>query len=147
MVILRRRLVGDVSAQFEARRTEFDQVEYLRCRFGQQDQAEQVKQAAAGAGEFWQLVDRRVIVPEFAVSRRRDLETAQADRLFAAAPGELLGPFDGPGSFDLIRVLGVRAAQLDRATRQELEHLLLEDWLARARATARVEWNWGDAQG
>ena len=147
MVILRRRLVGDVSAQFEARRTEFDQVEYVRCRFGRREQAEQVKQAVVGGCEFWQLVDRRLIVPEFAVSRRRDLDAAQAEQLFAAAPDEVLGPFEGAQSFDLIRALGVRPAQLDGATRHALEDLLLEDWLARARSTARVEWNWGDVQG
>lgn len=66
-----------------------------------------------------------------------------AEALFAAAPGTIAGPVRVDGTSRVFRVLAQRPAELDRATRERIERELFDDWLARQRRSARIEWNWG----
>jgi hypothetical protein len=43
----------------------------------------------------------------------------------------------------IYRVLALHPAELDRATRERIEQKLFDEWLARRRSSARIEWNWG----
>ncbi|MEV4247545.1 hypothetical protein AB0J63_29525 [Streptosporangium canum] len=70
---------------------------------------------------------------------RRDLGPEAA----CACAGDLLGPSELDPS--LTRVLEVRPAALDGATRREIEERLFERWLAEWRREARLEWTWGTA--
>ncbi|MBG0826873.1 TIGR04500 family putative peptide maturation system protein [Planomonospora sp. ID67723] len=69
--------------------------------------------------------------------RRRDLGPAAA----GARAGDLLGPLEHEPS--IVEVLEVRPAELDQATRRDIESGLFTRWLADRRAEAELEWLWG----
>ena len=81
----------------------------------------------------------------FAVIERRQAEPALRDQLFAAAPGQLVGPVPVETGHALMRVLEIVPAQLDDRTRAVIKDILFEDWLAERRQAARIEWCWGNA--
>ncbi|WP_327048109.1 TIGR04500 family putative peptide maturation system protein [Microbispora sp. NBC_01189] len=60
-----------------------------------------------------------------------------------AGAGDVLG--DGPEPL-VTCVLEVRPAVLDDETRRAIENRVFDDWLARRRAEASVEWMWGTAR-
>jgi parvulin-like peptidyl-prolyl isomerase len=79
------------------------------------------------------VIERREAAPEF------------REQLFAAAPGQLVGPVEGDAGYALMRVLSVQPADLDDRTRATIKKILFENWLAERRQAARIEWCWGNA--
>jgi putative peptide maturation system protein len=78
--------------------------------------------------------------------RRRDLPAAHARAVFAAAPDTVLGPLPGADGHDVVWVARTIRARLDGPTRELIEAILFEEWLAARRAEASVEWFWGDTE-
>ena len=64
--------------------------------------------------------------------------------MFAAVPGEVLGPIRGTDGYSLIRVLSFTPASLDKLTRNTIKKILFEEWLEERRRAARIEWFWGN---
>jgi putative peptide maturation system protein len=67
--------------------------------------------------------------------------------LFAAGPGDVIGPLRTGRGFALLRVVAVAPPRLDAAAREEIARRLFEEWLAERRGEARIEWYWGSADG
>ncbi len=44
-----------------------------------------------------------------------------------------------------MKVLAIIPARLDDRTRAAIKHILFNDWLAKRRQAARIEWCWGNA--
>jgi putative peptide maturation system protein len=83
----------------------------------------------------------------FATLRRCDAaQDPLAAAVFAAAPGDLVGPVRVGAEWTLARVLSVTPAELDAPTRARVEELLFEEWLAERRRTAIIDWNWGQRE-
>jgi hypothetical protein len=84
--------------------------------------------------------------PFFVTSPRHALAPAQAATVFAAAPGDIVGPLANAESWDIVRVLARQTAQLhDNATREMVKKAVFEAWLDTQRQHAHIEWYWGTA--
>lgn len=81
--------------------------------------------------------------PVLAATRRGDLPEPLRRALADAREGEVVGPVPVDGVLAVVRVLAVEPAAGDAATRDALSRRIFADWLARRRAAASVEWNWG----
>jgi putative peptide maturation system protein len=81
----------------------------------------------------------------FAVLERRQVEPALRDILFAATPGQMIGPVARTTGYSLIQVLSIVPGQLDEHRRSVIKDILFKDWLAERRQAARIEWCWGNA--
>ncbi|MGZ8384209.1 MAG: TIGR04500 family putative peptide maturation system protein [Nitrospira sp.] len=59
-----------------------------------------------------------------------------------AVVGEVVGP--GPSARGLLvaEILSRRKAELDDATRQAVQEAIYQEWLARQRASASIQWHW-----
>ena len=109
----------------------------------------------AGAQNFFAAAERlyfeaaeRGIPPKanlFATVERRQADPALRDQLFAAAPGQLVGPVPGETGHALIRVLAIIPARLDGHTHAVIKDILFKDWLDARRQAAHIEWCWGNA--
>src|SRR5262249_11770896 len=83
--------------------------------------------------------------PLLAAIERRRAAPALREPLFAAAPGQLVGPVPVKGGYALLRVLAIVSAELDGRTRGAVKNVLFDEWLAERRRAARIEWFWGNA--
>jgi putative peptide maturation system protein len=81
-----------------------------------------------------------------AVIERRQAAPALREPLFAAAPGQLIGPVPTETGHALLRVLAIVPARLDGRTRAVIKNLLFDAWLAERRRAARIDWCWGNAR-
>ena len=82
----------------------------------------------------------------FATATRGSLSASQAQQLFGAKPGEVVGPVDSGDGYDVVRIFAVtRARPADPTARAAARSTLFADWLAERRQRARVEWFWGNA--
>ncbi|GAA2870412.1 hypothetical protein GCM10010517_30620 [Streptosporangium fragile] len=141
---LRRRIVaGRVEAAFDACRDEFDRLHVLRLQYAEAEAARDALPRLRDAADPVALA-RGEVLADAAVCRmegvrRRDLPAV------AAAEGDVLGPFPLEDGFAVVRVLQVRPAVLDDATRALIEERLFDEWLADRRREAVIEWFWGTA--
>ncbi len=81
----------------------------------------------------------------FATLRRREIPEQRASAIFAAAPGDEVGPTRVAESYVLDRVLSVTASRSDEPTLEAIKEILFREWLAERRRKATIEWNWGNA--
>jgi putative peptide maturation system protein len=148
---------GQVEATFEARRAVFDTAHTARLDFPDEASARQVaEEIHGGAAEFYVAAERRFMEdggrtaapprPLFAVLQRGQTPPELAEALFAAAPGEVVGPVRTQEGYALLRVLSVTPTSLDEPTRRAIQELLFAEWLAERRRAATIEWCWGNAQ-
>src|SRR5262249_57697997 len=101
---------------------------------------------AAAGGCFWEAAAGGA-PPKAglrAVVERRQAAPALREQLFAAAPGQLIGPVPIETGHALLRVLAIVPARLDDRTRAAIKNTLFDDWLAERRHAARIEWGWGN---
>ncbi|NUR84911.1 MAG: TIGR04500 family putative peptide maturation system protein, partial [Nonomuraea sp.] len=82
----------------------------------------------------------------FATLRRGDLDGETAERIFAAPPGTVAGPFPVEHGHLLVKVLEVTRAVLDDTVRDLVERRIFSEWIERRRAAAKIEWFWGIAE-
>jgi Parvulin-like peptidyl-prolyl isomerase len=81
----------------------------------------------------------------FAVVQRAQPPPELGAAVFAAAPGEMLGPVRTGEGYAIVRVLSFTPARLDERTRNTIKKILFEAWLAERRQAAKIEWYWGNA--
>jgi putative peptide maturation system protein len=148
---LRERVTAsEVDSYLAANLAEFDTAHIARIDFADAAAAHQTAaQIYAGEHDFFATAARRFLdgpeqVPTFAL-----IERGQAPpdwgAVFAAAPGDTLGPLSAGDDFAVVRVLAVTPARADERTRHAVERVLFERWLADRRNAATIEWNWGNA--
>jgi putative peptide maturation system protein len=83
----------------------------------------------------------------FAVVERGQAPPELAAAVFAARPGEVVGPVRTGEEYAVVRVLSSAPGRLDERTRRAIQKLLFEEWLEERRQAATIEWNWGNASG
>lgn len=153
---LRDRVAADVGleAYWDAHPGAFDVAHIARLRMRTRDRAETLAAEIRRGREFYAVVEgefsegRLVALPHgsLEVVRRRELPSAHADVIFAAAAGEVAGPLEGAIGFDLVRVIRTEVAAFDdEASRGALSGAVFEQWLADQRRAAHIEWFWGPA--
>jgi putative peptide maturation system protein len=71
--------------------------------------------------------------------RRADLSATLEAAIFGAAAGAVVGPCKTEAGWELVKVEARPPAQLDAATRAQIEALLFAEWLAERRAKARLD--------
>lgn len=70
--------------------------------------------------------------------RRADLDPISAAAVFGAEAGKVVGPLKSDEGWRLIRVHALHPATLDDETRENIQSLLFEEWLAERRGRARI---------
>ncbi|WP_182886585.1 TIGR04500 family putative peptide maturation system protein [Microbispora sp. H10885] len=145
---LRRRVAGDDAAGlFAADPGGHDRLSVMRLRYPHLE-------AARAAATRLRAEDARAAIfakaAEEAFAYGADVRPALVYRreLGPEAAGAEAGDVvAGSGPEPLVTcVLEVRPAVLDDGTRQAIENRIFDDWLARRRAEASVEWMWGTAR-
>jgi putative peptide maturation system protein len=85
---------------------------------------------------------------ELITLRRHDARDGLGEAVFAARPGDVVGPVPAGGEFVVARVLARRPARPgDESTRAAIAQILFDAWLAERRAAAQLTWHWGRAPG
>jgi putative peptide maturation system protein len=131
----------------------FDTVHLACVRLRNRDQATALCAAIrVGEHDFYEAAAQHFVAgtllashgPFFVTYPRQALAPAWAATVFAAAPGDILGPLANTESWDIVRVLARQTAQLsDTATREMVKKAVFETWLATQRQHAHIEWYWG----
>jgi putative peptide maturation system protein len=150
---LRDRLVADqVEEYFRRHSPDFDTARIARLDVADESLARQMaRRIRAGelnffaAAECLFLLEKSRKADLLAIAERGQVEPALREQLFAAAPGQLVGPVPFESGHALVRVLGIIPAQLNDRTRASIKDILFKDWLAERRREARIEWCWGNA--
>jgi putative peptide maturation system protein len=153
---LRERIAaGRVEQYFREHTRDFDTARIARLEvMDESDARELAEQIRAGEQDFFAAAERHYFdaigggkTPSsamFVVIERRDADASFREPLFAAAPGELVGPVLIDTGHALLRVHSTVPARLDERTRAAIKEILFEDWLAERRQAARIEWCWGN---
>jgi putative peptide maturation system protein len=147
---------GRVEEYFAVHRADFDTACIARMELPDEESAHRtLEQIRSGAVDWHAEAQRRFLLaaersPDppgdlFAVVQRRQASPELRAAIFAAAPGDLVGPVHTEEGFAVVRVLSITPARLDEATHAAIQKVLFEEWLAERRAAARIEWNWGNA--
>jgi putative peptide maturation system protein len=147
---------GQVEQYFRRDSAAFDTVRIARLEVSEETLANELAgQIRSGALGFFEAAERVFSNAEdrgapskanlFATIERRQAEPALRDQLFAATPGQLVGPVPVDTGRALIRVLAIVPAELNDRTRAAIKEVLFNDWLAERRQAARIEWCWGNA--
>jgi putative peptide maturation system protein len=145
-----------VEEYFSQHSAEFDAARVARFEVADEGQARDLaEQIRTGAQDFFVAAERAFFeaaergVPLkanlFARIERRQAEPALRDQLFAAAPGQVLGPVAAESGNALVRLLALIPARLDEHTRTAIKDILFRDWLSERRQASRIEWCWGNA--
>jgi parvulin-like peptidyl-prolyl isomerase len=102
--------------------------------------------------EFADLVRQHSIAPRtketggnVRVVPRQELPAAMAAAVFAAKPGDVVGPFKVPDGYVLIKVEELLLGQLDEPTATAIRHQLFGRWVNDQLRTAKVELKLEDA--
>jgi putative peptide maturation system protein len=153
---LRDRVAADrVDDYFEEHRADFETARIARVQFTDKESAlRTIRQLRSGEVDFYEAAERQFLatgerpspspVELFAEVRRRHAPAELAATVFAAAPGDLLGPVPTEEGWAVVRVLSFTPARLDQPTRLVIKKTLFEEWLDERRQAARIEWFWGN---
>jgi putative peptide maturation system protein len=147
---------GRVEDYFEAHRADFDTAGIARVEFSDEHSAHQIcEQIRTGEVDFYEAAQRRFLAvversehPSgaiFTIVRRGQAPLELGVAVFAAEPGEVLGPVRTGEGYAIVRVLSFTPARLDESTRSAIKKMLFEEWLAERRRMATIEWYWGNA--
>lgn len=146
---------GRVEGYFEEHRPDFDTAYMARVEFSDEESAERTyEQIRIGAVDFYEAAQRCFLASAerselsnelFVVIQRRQMTPEQGLAIFAAAPGEVIGPVHTGGGYTIIRILSFAPARLDEAMRTTIKTILFEEWLVERRQAATIEWYWGNA--
>lgn len=135
-----------VEPYFQDNRPAFDTADIDRIVAADGDTAAMIlRDLEQGAGTFAELADAHSLehAPGGRIGpvRRMAMEPAVADRVFAAADGELVGPIESDGVQHIVRVNRIDRAQLDDRTRALIEDTLFDAWLAERRSAYGVSFD------
>ncbi|HEY5865569.1 MAG TPA: TIGR04500 family putative peptide maturation system protein [Candidatus Tectomicrobia bacterium] len=152
---LRDRLVeGRIQSYFEDHRADFDTVHIVQIESPDHESVHQIyRQILAGEVTFLEAAQQHFLSsttkhaetqrPLFATVQRREASTEFAVALFAAAPGDVVGPTPTDSGYAIAHVLSRGTASLGEPTRTTIKEILWETWLTEHRQAARIEWFWG----
>jgi putative peptide maturation system protein len=142
-----------LQAYWEQHPGAFDTVHLACVRLRNHDKALQLCAAIrAGECDFYEAAAQQFVAgtllaghgPFFVTYPRRALAPVQAEALFAAAPGDIVGPLANTDSWEIVHVLARQTAQLcDNATREMVKKAVFDAWLDTQRQYADIEWYWG----
>jgi putative peptide maturation system protein len=147
---------GGVEEYFRQHPGDFDTARVARLEVADECRARELADEIRGGRlDFFAVAERcffetaeRGAPPQtgqLALIERRHAAPALREPLFAAAPGQLIGPVPVEGGCALLRVLAILPARLDGRTRTAIKNVLFDEWLAERRRAARIEWCWGNA--
>ena len=131
---LRRRITADrVETYYAAHRDELDVVNVARFECDDVETARRLRQLIRdGELDFYRAAEQQFVsacsqrrapsAPTFATLRHRDVQSDHS----------------------VVRVLSREPSSLDDDTRAFIEAHLFDEWLSQRRATARIEWYWGN---
>jgi putative peptide maturation system protein len=154
---LRDRVAGDrVEPYFWQHAGDFDTGRVARLEVAEESKARELaEQISAGRLDFFAAAERSFVEAAergappkadlFAAIERRQAAPAIREQLFAAAPGQLIGPVAVEAGHALMRVLAIVPARLDGRRRAAIKNILFDEWLAERRQAARIQWCWGNA--
>lgn len=145
---------GHIDDYFRDHARDFDSVWIARFEVADRRQASELaEQIRAGRQDFMAAAEKVLfrtaqhgVAPAslYAMIERRDAAPEFREQLFASAPGQLVGPSEGPNGFALMRVLAVQPAQMDDRTRASIKKAIFDNWLRERRQAAKIEWCWGN---
>jgi putative peptide maturation system protein len=153
ILALRERLVGgEVAAHLAANARDYDRAVVARLRLPADTRGRSFAEEAAtaqldvttAAATWLARSDGGGALPLVEELRRGALSPVLRAAVFDEPPGALRVARDGE-TLTLLHVYSVVAAALDEPTRERVADDLFGAWLAARRATARIEWNWGQA--
>jgi putative peptide maturation system protein len=145
-----------VDEYFRLHNRDFDTVRIARIEVADEGNARKLAdQIGDGALDFFSVAERcfleaancGAVLPSdlFAIIERRQTTPAIGELIFAAAPGQLIGPVPSEHGYTLFRVFSINPARLDEGVRSAIKNILFEEWLAERRQAAQIEWCWGNA--
>ncbi len=141
---------GEVDSYLAAHCADFDTARIARIDFADAADAHRAAaQIRAGELDFFAVAARRFLEgqepePAFALIQRGQTAPALGS-VFAAAPGDTVGPLSTGDGFAIVRVLAVTPAEADEDTHRAVERVLFQRWLADRSDVATIEWTWGNA--
>jgi putative peptide maturation system protein len=147
---------GRVEEYFHQHSRDFDTARIARLDVADESQARGfAKQIRAGELSFFAAAECVFLEAAertashkadlFATVERRQVEPALREQLFAAAPGQLVGPVPFESGHALVRVMAIFPAQLNERAEGAIKDILFNEWLAEQRQAAHIEWCWGNA--
>jgi putative peptide maturation system protein len=148
---------GRVESYFDARRADFDTACIARLDLPGEEEARQVSERIRRGDVTFDEAARRSFLegaarraspsrPLFELLRRRQATRELADAVFAAAPGDIVGPLRAGEAYAVVQVLALDPARLDAPTRRAVQEILFVEWLAERRQAAAIEWCWGNVR-
>jgi putative peptide maturation system protein len=148
-------VVDDVEAYFHEHHGEFDTAAVALISYREEEAARKdFDRIAQGEIGFYTAAEQHVLCAaeqglagtmSIARIRRSSLPAELATKVFSAAD-EVVGPIRFAGDWTVAKILAIAPATLDDSTRQIIEGVLFERWLNQQRASARIEWYWGNVQ-
>lgn len=150
---LRQRVAaGRVGAYFERHEAEFDTAVFARIDCADEASAARMRGAILEHGVAFHEAARQFFMASdmaecsmFTRLRRRDGSDALGAAIFAAAPGQIVGPIRVRDRWIIAQAGSIASARLDEPTRAVLEQILFDEWLAERRTVAKITWHWGTA--
>jgi peptidylprolyl isomerase len=131
---------------FAQRRLSFDAATVSHILVGDEHLARELRAQVADDGVDFHALARQY--SEDATTRpaggyigpvgRDALDAAEEPAVFAAQPGDVVGPFAAGSRWRLILVEAVHRAVLDEPARERIRAILFDEWLDQERARARV---------
>jgi hypothetical protein len=127
----------DLESEFRKRSSEFDVVEIREALAPTQDAAHEMGERLREGMDFSDAARRfaspAAMARAFQVARRfrRELSLSTAEALFAAKPGDFVGPIAEVDGFVVIQVVSIAKATLDSRTQRALRKELFARWISR----------------
>jgi putative peptide maturation system protein len=145
-----------VEPYFDSHRADFDSACVARLELADEESAQEtLGEIRSGRLDFYLEAEHRFReaaqqvsgppVELFAVLQRRQACPDLGQAIFAAAPGDLVGPVCTGDGYAVLRVLSITPARLDEPIRASIKKILFDDWLEKRRRAAKIEWYWGNA--
>lgn len=147
---------GQVEGYFAQHQADFDSACIARLDYPDAASAAQARsQLQHGQADFYTVAQCQAMAAAahsgevasrlFAVVHRAHPHAEWKAALFAAQPGEVIGPVRDGDSYALVRVLSFTPACLDARTYRVIQKMLFAAWLEERQQTASIEWFWGHA--
>lgn len=150
--LLRKRIVADRVAGYVADHLrDLDVARVARIEFSDLASATEFRARLSGGVPGFLAAMHKAFVSggtatgcNFVAIRRCDAASELGAQVFAAAPGDAVGPLrSGASSYAVGCLLQVDLARDGEATRAAAEQILFDQWLAQRRNEATTTWHWG----
>lgn len=126
-----------VAAHFEANRASYDSAVLRAIAVGREDLAKELLSQLRDEGRDFAAIalehsqhPSRLIGGMLGPVRRQQLAEAVGQAVFAARPGDIIGPLRTAAGFELLRIESIQPAQLAPPTAALIRQQLFDAWLA-----------------